>query len=132
MNHKNPVLQESLRVTISTFVMLCIMYGVFAITGNFSIKVLYSGFTGWFLNVANFFFMCVAIVNHTDETENSAQQAAMRIRSSYMIRSLALLVILFLLLKSGYFDTIATLVPLLFIRPAIMLDNFYSKMGRKK
>jgi hypothetical protein len=56
----------------------------------------------------------------------------MRIRSSYMIRSLALLVILFLLLKSGRFDTIATLIPLLFIRPAIMLDNFYSKMGRKK
>ncbi len=132
MNHKNPVLQESLRVSISTFIMLAIMYGVFALTGHFSVKVLYSGFTGWFLNVANFFFMCVAIVNHTDETENSAQQAAMRIRSSYIIRSLVLLVLLFLLLKSGYFHPIATLVPLLFIRPAIMLDTFFTKMGKTK
>ena len=132
MNYKNPVLQESLRVTVSTLLMLGIMYGIFAVTGYFSVKVLYSGFVGWFLNVANFFFMCVAIVNHTDETENSAAQAAMRIRGSYLIRSLVLLVILFLLLKSGYFHTIATLVPLLFIRPAVMLDNFFTKMGKKK
>ena len=132
MNQKNPVFQESLRVSVATFLMLGIMYGIFALTGHFSAKVLYSGFTGWFLNVANFFFMCVAIVNHTDETENSAQQAAMRIRGSYLIRSLVLLVLLFLLLKSGYFHPVATLVPLLFIRPAIMLDNFFTKMRKYK
>ena len=132
MNQKNPIFQESLRVSVSTFLMLAVMYGIFAITGHFSVMVLYSGFLGWFLNVANFFFMCVAIVNHTDETENSAQQAAMRIRSSYMIRSLILAVVLFLLLKSGYFHPIATLVPMLFIRPAIMLDNFFTKMGKTK
>ena len=132
MKEKNPVLQESLRVSIATLIMLGIMYGIFALLGHFSIKVLYSGLVGWFLNVANFFFMCVAIVNHTDETENSARQAAMRIRSSYMIRSLVLLVLLFVLLKSGYFHPVATLVPLLFIRPAIMLDNFFTKMRKYK
>ncbi|MBE6637984.1 MAG: hypothetical protein E7616_00800 [Ruminococcaceae bacterium] len=132
MNQKNPVLQESLRVAVFTFVMLCIMYGIFALSGYFSVKVLYSGFTGWFLNVANFFFMCVAIVNHTDETENSPQSAAAKIRGSYMIRSLVLLVLLFFLLKSGHFQPIATLVPLLFIRPAVMLDNFFSKTGKSK
>ena len=123
MNQKNPVIQESLRVTIWTLLMLGVLCGIFAIAGEFSVMVLYSGFTGWFLTIANFFFMCVAIMNHTDQTETSVQKAAAAIRVSYMMRTVALLIILIVLLKSGKFDPIATLVPLLFTKPAVMIDN---------
>ncbi len=132
MNNKNPVLQESLRISVSTLIMLVIMYGLFAVTGHFSVMVLYSGFTGWFLTIANFFFMCVSIMNNLDETEASVQKAAARIRTSYMMRTLALLVILLVLLKSGRFHPVATLVPLLFTKPAAMIDNTLFKSGGQK
>jgi hypothetical protein len=51
------------------------------------------------------------------------QKAAAAIRTSYMLRSVALLVLLIVLLKSGKFDPAATLIPLLFIKPAVMIDN---------
>jgi hypothetical protein len=123
MNHKNPVIQESLRVALSTLILLALMFGVFFVVDAFSITVLYSGFTGWFLSIANFFFMCVAIVNNTSVTETNVQKAAAAIRTSYMLRSVALLVLLIVLLKSGKFDPAATLIPLLFIKPAVMIDN---------
>ena len=132
MNHKNPVIQESLRVAISTLILLALMFGIFFVVDSFSITVLYSGFTGWLLSVANFFFMCVAIVNNTSETEANIQKAAAAIRTSYMIRSLALLVLLIVLLKSGKFDPVATLIPLLFIKPAVMIDNVLFKTRNVK
>lgn len=132
MNNKNPIFQESLRVAVSTLIMLALMFGIFLISGHFSLKVVWSGFTGWFLTVANFFFMCVAIINHTDETETNVQKAAMAIRTSYILRSAVLLILLIVLLKSGHFHPVATLVPLLFTKPAVMLDNtlFKSRNGK--
>lgn len=132
MNQNNPVLQESKRVAVWTLIFLAAMYGIFAVVGEFSVKVLYSGLTGWFLMIANFFFMCIAIVNHTDETEANVQKAAAAIRTSYMIRSIVLLVLLIVLLKSGRFHPVATLVPLLFTKPAVMLDNTLFKSRNTK
>ena len=131
MKQRNPIFQESFRVAIWTLGMLGIMIGVFAIVDEFSLKVLYSAFTGWFLMMANFFFMCVAIINHTAETENNVQKAAAAIRTSYLIRSIVLLVLLIVLLKSGKFHPVATLIPLLFTKPAVMLDNTLFKSRNK-
>ena len=51
------------------------------------------------------------------------------IRSSYPIRLLLLVVILFACGKSGVFNVIALVLPLLFVRPSLTIAEFFRKKG---
>ena len=50
-------------------------------------------------------------------------------KSSYPIRLLVLAVVLIVCAASGYFDVLALVLPMLFVRPVIMLWEFVGKKG---
>ena len=74
-----------------------------------------------------------------DKFGNFSKEDAMRIAQSdagqklmagsYPIRLLVLAGALFLCAKSGVFDLIALVLPLLFVRPILTIAEFFSKKG---
>ena len=111
-------------VTICTALMLA----VYALLGYFSTKVLLGGIFGTLLTVANFFFMAVGTSLAADKAQDqnvSGVKAVMR--SSMGLRLLVLFVLLFALLKSGICEPLALLLPLVFVRPVLMLGEFFRK-----
>lgn len=111
-------------VTICTALMLA----VYALLGYFSTKVLLGGIFGTLLTVANFFFMAVGTSLAADKAQDqnvSGGKAVMR--SSMGLRLLVLFVLLFALLKSGICEPLALLLPLVFVRPVLMLGEFFRK-----
>ena len=74
--------------------------------------------------------MCVSLTNAT-ESEIDATKAVAKARGGYMLRMLAIAALLIIAIKSGYCDVIATIVPLLLMRPVLMLEEFlnYDKIA---
>ena len=50
-------------------------------------------------------------------------------RNSYILRLLVLFVILFACAKSGVFNLIALVLPLVFVRPTLTVAEFFRKKG---
>ena len=53
-------------------------------------------------------------------------------RMSFLLRYLVLFLILFAAAKSGRFQVLALVLPLVFVRPILMLGEFFRKSGEKK
>ena len=129
---KNPVLMQALRVALETLILLGVMLGIFALLGRFSLAVLYSGALGWLVTNLNFFAMYLSVLIHTSDSTAGAAQAAAKVRISYTLRTVVIFVALFLLLKTGWFQPVALLVPLVFVRPCLMVDQLLFTKEKKK
>ncbi len=115
-------------------VMLCVglMWGVYAMLNRFSMSVLLGGIVGGVLATANFFFMAVGATLAADKAQqDNVGGGKATIRSSYLIRLAVLFVILFACGKSGWFDLIALVLPLIFVRPVLSIVEFFRKSGDK-
>ena len=51
---------------------------------------------------------------------------------SFLLRYLVLFLILFAAAKSKRFDLLALVLPLVFVRPILMLGEFFRKSGEKR
>lgn len=126
------VIKQSALVLAGVMVCVGLMLGVYALLGRFSIKVLLGGIAGGVLAAANFFFMAVGATMAADKAESDDVKGGQAvIRSSYMIRLVVLAVLLFACAKSGYFEPLALVLPLAFVRPVLSLEEFFRKSGEK-
>lgn len=122
------VLKETALIAIGELVCVALMCGVYSIIGKFSLSVLLGGLVGLVLATANFFFMAVAAALAADKAENQDVEGGKKLmKSSYPIRLLALAVLLILCAKSGVFDVLALVLPLVFVRPILTLAEFFKK-----
>lgn len=130
MNSRKIVFHETGIVAIGVAVCTGIMYGVFALLGKFDLSVLLGGLTGAVLSVLNFFFMAVSSSLAADKAENQDVKGGQAlIQRSYLIRLAVLFVLLFACAKSGYFNAIALVLPLIFVQPTITIAEFFRKSG---
>ena len=122
------VLRETLIVLLGEVIGIAIMFGVYALLGKFAISVLLGGIVGAALAAANFFFMAMIATLAADRAEQQDVAGGQKlIKSSYPIRILALAGVLILCAKSGYFDVIALVLPLVFVRPTLTIQEFFKK-----
>lgn len=106
------------------------MIGVFALVGQYDYTVALGGLVGGLVAFLNFFFMVVSLSAAADRAENQDVKGGKGlVRGSYFIRLAVMAVVLFACAKSGHFDVIALVVPLLFVRPALMVAEFFRKKG---
>ena len=78
----------------------------------------------------NFFFLAVIATLAADRAEKQDVAGGQKLmRSSYPIRLLAMAVVLILCAKSGLFDLIALVLPLVFVRPILAIAEFFKKKG---
>ena len=131
MNDRDSVLKQTLRFALGILIGVIVMLLVYLVISKFTVKVALGAAVGTLVAVGNFFFMCVSLTNAT-RSEVDAGAAVNKARGGYVLRLIAIAAILILALRSGYCDTIATVVPLLLVRPVLMLEEFFMKSGDKK
>ena len=131
MNDRKSVIKQTLWFALGILAGVILMVLVYLAINKFTISVLIGGVVGTLVSVGNFFFMSVSLTNAT-EGEIDAGAAVNKARGGYVLRMLVIAGILILAIRSGYCDTIATVVPLLLVRPVLMVEQFFMKSGDKK
>ena len=131
MENRKTVINQTLRFALGIFIGALIMVLVYLAIGKLSAKVLIGAAVGTLISVGNFFFMCLSLTNAA-EGELDATRVVAKARGGYMLRMLAIAALLIVAIKSGYCDVIATIVPLLLMRPVLMIEEFFGKNGDKK
>ena len=128
MDSRKIVLRETGKTAIGVLVCTAVMIGVFALLGRLDYSVWAGAAAGTVLAVGNFLFMAVTTAMATDRAkEDDAKGGKRLVQTSQSLRFLVLAVLLFALAKSGVCNVIALLLPLAFIRPAMMVMQFFRK-----
>ncbi len=126
------VFRETAVVALGVVICTAVMYGIYFLLSLFSVKVLLGGIIGSLLAIANFFFMAVGTALAADKAEQQNVKGGQGvIQMSMLIRYVLLFVILFACGRSGYFDLIALVLPLVFVRPVLTFAEFFRKSGDK-
>lgn len=130
MDSRKLVFVQTGTVLIGQIVCVGIMFVVYALLGAFAGKVALGGAVGGVIALLNFFFMALAASLAADKAEREDVTGAKKlVQLSYPVRMLVLAVVLFACAKSGFFDLIALILPLLFVRPTLMVAEFFRKRG---
>lgn len=130
MDSRKLVFVQTGTVLIGQIVCIGIMFVVYALLGAFAGKVALGGAVGGVIALLNFFFMALAASLAADKAEHEDVTGAKKlVQLSYPVRMLVLAVVLFACAKSGFFDLIALVLPLLFVRPTLMVAEFFRKRG---
>ena len=128
MDSQKLVYKETAIVAIGQLICVALMFGVYALLGFFSTKVLLGGIVGAVAALANFFFMAVVASLAADKAQQQDVEGGQKlIKGIYPVRLLLLAVILFACAKSGYFDVPALVLPLIFVRPTLTIAEFFRK-----
>ena len=124
------VLKETGVIAFGEAICVAVMCVVYALIGRFQTSVLLSGLVGFLVATGNFFFLAVVATLASDKAAAGDPLGGQKLmKSSYPIRLLVMAGVLILCAKSGYFDVIALVVPLLFVRPILTIAEFFRKKG---
>lgn len=122
------VLRETAVIALGELIGVAAMLGVFALAGHFDAAAFWGGICGGLLAILNFFLMAVNASLAMDKAAAQNVKAGQRqIKLSYTARLLCIFAVLFLLVKSGFCNPIAAVLPLVFVRPIITVAEFFRK-----
>ena len=130
MESRKIVYRETGVVAVGVAVCTAVMMLVFALAGFFDLSVLWGGLAGAALSIGNFFFMALGTSLAADKAENQdVNGGTLLVRNSYMLRLIVLFVVLVVCAKTGVFNLIALVLPLVFVRPTLTAVEFFRKKG---
>lgn len=130
MDSRKMVLTQTGIVALGQVVGIAAMVGIFALLGQFNYTVLLGAIAGGIVATGNFLLMAIGLSLAADKAEaQDAKGGKAMVKSSYMVRTLVMFVVLFACAKSGYFNVIALVIPLLFVRPTLTVAEFFGKKG---
>lgn len=130
MESRKFIFKETARMAVGQALCVGVMLGVFALLGEFSRPVLLGGIFGGLLAILNFFLMAVVADLAADKAEQqNVKGGEAMMRSSYLLRMVVLFIILFALIKSGLCNVITAVLPLAFVKPILMVGEFFRKKG---
>ena len=133
MDSRKFIFQQTAIIAAGQVVCVGAMYGIFALLSAFDSTVLLGGIVGAVLSLLNFFFMAVGVTLAADKATNqNVSGGKATIKTSYLLRTLLLAVVLFAFAKSGLCNVIALVLPLAFVRPIITVAEFFRKPGEVK
>lgn len=133
MDMRKYVLRQTGIVALGETVGVAVMMGIFALLGYFDKSVLLGGIVGGVVAVGNFFAMAIGVNMAADKAEKQDVKGGQAtIKASYLLRLVAMAVILFAFAKSKLCNVIALVVPLIFVRLTLTLVEFFKgKPGDK-
>lgn len=133
MDPRKIVLSQTAIVAVGEAIGVGGMIGIFAMLGMLDRGAVLGGIVGGVLAILNFLFMAIGASLAADKAEAQDVSGGRKlIRSSMTVRYIALFLILFACAKSGLFNTIALVVPLIFVRPTLTLAEFFRKKEEPK
>ena len=129
MESRKEIYKELAVIALGEVLLSAIMVAIFAALGYFAWNVLWGAVVGCFIMILNHFFLAVTVTLAADRAKNgNAKQAQNMISLSGTVRLLAMGAAAVVAIKLGC-NVIAVLLPLLFIRPILMLAEFFGKKG---
>ena len=133
MDSRKIVFQETAVVTVGEVVGVAAMLAVFALLGSFDRSVLLGGIVGGIMAILNFFFMAVGASLAADKAEaQDVKGGKSLLQTSMLLRYTVLFIVLFACAKSGLFNAIALVIPLIFVRITISVAEFFRKKEEPK
>lgn len=124
------VWQETRAVVLGQLVCCAAVLGVYFLIGKFSTAAVLGVLAGGLLAAVNFFAMAMSADIAADKGENQDIAGGQKlVTMSYLGRMVGLFAVLALCAKSGYFDLIALVLPLLFVRPILTVKELIRKKG---
>lgn len=133
MDVRRLVLKETAAMAVGQTLCVAAMLGIFTLLGHFDPSVLWGGILGGLLAVLNHFFLAVGVMMAADKAQGEDVKGGKNlVQFSFALRTVLLFIILFALLKSGLCNIFALLLPLLFTKPILLLDQFFRKDGEAK
>ena len=129
MDSRKIVLKETAIVAVGELLCSAIMVGVFAALGYFQFPVLWSALAGSLVMTANYFFMAITVNQAADRAEKGeVQQGQKMIQTSSVVRLVVMGIAMAVGIKLGA-NVIALVLPLAFLRPILMVTEFFRKKG---
>lgn len=133
MDDRRLVLKETGMMAVGQAVCVALMLGVFALLDRLDDTVLLGGLLGWFLAVLNHFFLAMGVMMAAQKARGENVKGGKNlVQASFFLRTAVLFVVMFALLKSGRCNVFALVLPLLFTRPILMVEQFFRKDGEGK
>lgn len=118
-------LRDLLPILLTELLLCGVMLGIYALAGYMSKKVLFGALLGAAAALVNFGVMVLLLFRA--ELAESPAKGQLYVRGTYTLRMVVLLVVLIVALKSGKFDPLATVLPLLFMRLALFTPRLWQK-----
>ena len=131
METRKYVLTQTLSVFAGEALLSAAMVAIFALLGYYDRSVLLGAATGAVIATVNHLLLTLGVLAAAGKAEKQDVKGGQAfIQLSYMGRLLGLFLVLVLCAKSGLFNLLALVIPLLFTRPVLTIaDHFQNKKG---
>ena len=130
MDNRKYVFSQVLTVLIGELLLSALMVGVFAILGHFDKSVVYGAAAGAVITTLNHLVLVLSVMAASEKAEKQdVKGRQMLVQMSYLGRLIGLFLILVICAKSGIFNLIALVLPLVFTRPILMIADHFNKKG---
>lgn len=123
------VLKETKYIAVWVLLFSAILQAVFLVIGQWDYTVLLGNLLSGTACVLNFFSMGITVQKAVEKEEKEAKQA---MKSSNMLRTFFLFVVVVLGVLLDCFSTWATVIPMFFPRVAIAMRPLWDRKARKK
>lgn len=131
MQTRKYVFSQAITVFAGVLVLSALMVAVFAALGYYDTSVLLGALAGTLLATANHTVLALGVMIASEKAENQdVKGGQMVITMSYTGRLAGLFLALVLCAKSGLFNLLALVIPLVFTRPVLTIaDHINNKKG---
>ena len=130
MKKLDPLVGEVLMISIGEIIATALMFGVFALGGFWSLKVLWGGLLGCVLTIIYYGLTALGVAIAAKKAAAQDLTGGNRtLRVSMLLRFALLLAVLAMALKGGFVNPIALVVPLFLFRPILSVCEFFRKSG---
>ena len=130
MDSRKIVFKETAVILLGEIICVSCMLGIYALLGYFSNRVLLGGIIGGGVTVLNYFFMAIGASLAADKAQTQDVKGGKAIlQLSMLLRYVIVFVILFAFAKSGLCQPISLVLPLIFVRPIMLVDSFFRRKG---
>lgn len=124
------IFREQIPVMLAELAASGIMIGVYALLSRLTREVLLGAALGTGASILNYGVMILSLLRA--EKAESPAKGQLMVRGMYMLRMIVLILVLVFALKSGYFDPVASLLPLVFMRLAIFAAELRLRKRRER
>ena len=130
MDNRKYILSQTAAVLIGELVLSALMVGIFAVLGFFDRSVVLGAAAGSLIATVNHLILMLGVLAASAKAEKQdVKGGQMLVQLSYMGRLIGLFLILVLCAKSGTFNLIALVLPLVFTRPVLTIAEHFNKKG---
>lgn len=130
MDNRKYVFSQMVTIFIGELILSALMVGVFALLGYFDKSVLFGAGAGAVIATLNHLILVQGVMAASSKAEKQDVKGGQAlVQMSYFGRTIGLFLILVLCAKTGIFNLIALVIPLVFTRPILTITDHFNKKG---